>query len=297
MLLDDAAKEQFRRMMWRVVEFCGVELITYTIMSNHFHLLIRVVPRQPISDEELQQRVDNFYGSHSPYSVAVAEDIKLTGRISDCLRNRLLARMGDLSMCLKELKQRYTRWYNRMHERYGTLWSERFKSLLVEEKPYAVQLLAAYIDLNCVRAGIVDDPKDYRFCGYAEALVEEGRARRGLASFLEGETWIEQASRYRSLLFCRAAVSGHSNKKTLDRKTALETLAKGGTLSVTEILQLKVRYFTDGAALGTQAFLDNLFVSFRNHFGLKRSTAARCMAGADWTGLMVLRQLRLKVFG
>ena len=41
--------------------------------------------------------------------------------------------------------------------------------------------MAAYIDLNPVRADIVEDPKDYRFCGYAEAVVGEKIARRGLA--------------------------------------------------------------------------------------------------------------------
>jgi putative transposase len=35
---------------------------------------------------------------------------------------------------------------------------------------YALAMIAAYIDLNAVRAGLVVDPKDYRFCGYGEAM-------------------------------------------------------------------------------------------------------------------------------
>ena len=46
-------------------------------------------------------------------------------------RKQLLARMGDISAFMKELKQRYTIWYNRNHGRFGTLWAERFKSILV----------------------------------------------------------------------------------------------------------------------------------------------------------------------
>jgi len=49
------------------------------------------------------------------------------------------------------------------------LWTERFKSVLVEDSIEAVGMLARYIDLNPVRAGLVEDPKDYRFCGCAVA--------------------------------------------------------------------------------------------------------------------------------
>jgi putative transposase len=296
MLLDDVAKEQFRKFLWQVVDFCGVELITYTILDNHFHLLIRVPAPGEISEEELARRVITYFGAESSYTLAIQQDLQETGKISSQLRQRLLSRMGDLSMCLKELKERFTRWFNRAHDRYGTLWAERFKSLLVEQKPFAVQLLAAYIDLNCVRAGIVDDPKDYRFCGYAEALVNSGKPRQGLAKYLEGPSWAEQSAQYRSFLFCYAAVSGHSEKRALDRKTIHQKLDSGGVLSTAEVLRLKIRYFTDGAVLGSKIFVDEVFVQYQRHFGQKRQTGARPMQGAAWQDLMVLRKLRLRVF-
>ncbi len=60
---------------------------------------------------------------------------------------------------MKLLKQRFSVWYNRSHQRYGTLWSERFKSVLVEAKS-GVMTVAAYIDLNAVRGWSgPDDPK------------------------------------------------------------------------------------------------------------------------------------------
>jgi hypothetical protein len=43
-----------------------------------------------------------------------------------------------------------------------------------------LQTMAAYIDLNPVRAGVVEDPKDYRFCGYAEAVAGVVEAKKGL---------------------------------------------------------------------------------------------------------------------
>ena len=80
---------------------------------------------------------------------------------------------------MKELKQRFSIWFNRTHENHGTLWSERFKSLLVENNPEALKVVAAYIDLNPVRAGLCGDPKSYRWSGYAEALSGEEQAQRG----------------------------------------------------------------------------------------------------------------------
>jgi hypothetical protein len=59
--------------------------------------------------------------------------------------------------------------YNRRHGRYGAFWAERFKSLLLEGGQ-AVATVAAYIDLNPVRAALCADPKDYPYCGYAAPI-------------------------------------------------------------------------------------------------------------------------------
>ena len=70
-------------------------------------------------------------------------------------------RMYDLSEFMKGVQQRFTRWFNRVHERTGTLWEQRFKSVIVEGGT-AARVMAAYIDLNPVRAGMVADPADSR---------------------------------------------------------------------------------------------------------------------------------------
>ena len=66
---------------------------------------------------------------------------------------------------MKELKERFSRWYNKHYSRRGTLWMDRFKSVAVENG-VALRTMAAYIDLNPVRAGLVEDPKDYHWSGY-----------------------------------------------------------------------------------------------------------------------------------
>src|SRR5690606_24220015 len=73
----------------------------------------------------------------------------------------------------------------------------------------ALRTMALYIDLNPVRAGLVEDPKDYRWTGYGEASGGSKRARRGLCKVMEVplDSWEEKrggltpAAAYRCWLF------------------------------------------------------------------------------------------------
>ena len=81
--------------------------------------------------------------------------------------------MGDVSIFMKELKQRFSIWYNRSHGRFGTLWAERFRSVVVEGRPFALQTVAAYIDLNPVRANLCQDSEGFSLlwlCGSGRGI-------------------------------------------------------------------------------------------------------------------------------
>ncbi len=183
-LLDDVAKEVLRKQLWQVADFCGLEILTYALMANHFHVLVRVPQQTELIDAELIRRYRILHPKPTKYQSAHFEVIQsqLTqgGPEAEAWRARQLALMGDLSPFMKLVKQRFSVWFNRSHQRFGTLWSERFKSVLVEGKSGVLRTMAAYIDLNAVRAGLVDDPKDYRFCGYGEAVAGNQRAQAGL---------------------------------------------------------------------------------------------------------------------
>jgi len=65
---------------------------------------------------------------------------------------------------------------------------DRYKSVQVEDSETAVRTMAAYIDLNPVRAGMVEDPKDYRWSGFGEAVAGGQSARAGLSRLVKTET-------------------------------------------------------------------------------------------------------------
>ena len=135
MLLDDVAKETLTVMLRKMAAFCGLEVITYCMMSNHFHVLIRVPELLPLTDGQLVERLEALYGARGALTLLAREAMSERGKIDEDIRGKLLERMGDVSAFMGELKQRFSRWYNRTHERFGTLWAERFKSVVVEDQP------------------------------------------------------------------------------------------------------------------------------------------------------------------
>ena len=160
-----------------------------------------------------------------------ANEYSKSEKISQDLRAKLTGRMADLSSFLQELKQNFSRWYNRKHARFGTLWAERFRSSLVEGTPQALQLVAAYVDLNPVRAGLVDDSKDYRFCGYGEAIAGNHRAQNGILAIHAPGTWSEVSKEYRRLLYIKSSVSGNSSKVAVEPEVIRRELESGSTLT------------------------------------------------------------------
>ena len=184
--------------------------MTWTILSNHFHVLLEVPPPPVVAltDEEILESCRSLYSVEGMVAVEweFAEAQRMGGVVLERLRARYLKRMWDLSEFMKTLKQKFTGWFNRKHDRVGTLWESRFKSVVVEGSWKCLLVVAAYIDLNAVRAGLVDDPKDYRWCGYAEAEAGDRVAREGLAAALadanRGELRAERALRVDVVVPC-----------------------------------------------------------------------------------------------
>ncbi|HAV13044.1 MAG TPA: transposase [Opitutae bacterium] len=310
MLLGEREKEVLRKMLWQVADFCGVEILTYCVMTNHFHVLVRVPEKKGLSDAELLRRFKVLYPKPTKYQTAefarLEQSLKLGDADAEAIRQRLLARMSDLSEFMKTVKQRFSIWYNRNHgNRKGTLWMDRFKSVLVEGQGNPLQTMAAYIDLNSVRAGLVEDPKDYRFCGYAEAVAGVKLAKYGLRAIwaayadgsLRGRSSMPDALRmHRELIFGkRAADPGLSEMK---RSKALKVLeGENGQLPKSAILRCRVRYFTDGAILGSAEFVRGFVGAWQMESGRKHLPKVNDMRGTNWGDLAVIQGLRSNVFG
>ena len=303
-LLDDVAKEVLRKQLWQISDYCGLEIITYAIMSNHFHVLVRVPQKPAVTAAELVRRFRILYPKSTKYQTArfdvIQSQLKSNGDAAKEWRNQQLAMMGDLSQFMKLVKQRFSVWYNRSHQRYGTLWAERFKSVLVEATSGVMRTMAAYIDLNPVRAGLVNDPKDYRFCGYAEAVAGHKPAQQGIVQLIEGgrkHGWDWTQDAYRETLFGKGSAPKEYGAKIDD--AAMQRVIKAkGRLPLHQVLRCRVRYFSDGAVLGGHAFVQEHLGTYQRLTGKRTRTAPRPVPRiTDWGDLSTLRGLRSKTFG
>lgn len=295
-LLGAREREVFRRMIRKIADFCGVGVLTYAVMSNHFHVLVGVPGKVEIDDAELVRRVGGLYGEE----VARAVEGGLRGEDAESIRREYLQRMGDLSVFIKLLKQRFSIWYNRNNGRVGTLWSERFKSVLVEGSGRALRTVAAYIDLNAVRAGYCSDPKDYRFCGYGEACGGGIEAREGLRLIMERSKqagWRGAGREYRMILFGKGYYTQLEKEGGIGYEQFKQVRQRKGRLPLADALRCRVKYFSEGTILGSREFVEKRFLEHRERFGPNRVSGARAMRGVEWDGLCTARDLRKDVFG
>jgi REP element-mobilizing transposase RayT len=77
--------------------------------------------------------------------------------------------LANVSDGMHYLNASYTNWFKAKHEITGAIFQGRYKSMLVDEDNYAIQL-SAYIHANPLRAGIVHHPGDYEWSSYANYM-------------------------------------------------------------------------------------------------------------------------------
>jgi hypothetical protein len=219
-------------------------------------------------------------------------------------RERWFRQMWDVSRFMKVLKQRFTQWFNARHRdrrrrrRHGTLWEERFRSVLVESGE-ALRAMAAYIDLNPVRGKLVSDPKDYRWSGYGEACAGKALAKAGLwraarsgdpslgaEGSERGAGGFEVLAWYREQLFGRGLELRRADGQVVRPGFSPAQIEKvrdqRGRLPGHLFLRLRVRSFTDGLVLGSKAFVDSVVAASGDLFSRKRRTGAKRLKGLEF---------------
>jgi hypothetical protein len=249
-------------------------------MGNHFHILVRMFPEHKFTDEDIQKRYESFYGDDSRFA---------SGWIPS-LREKL----SSLSEFVKEIKQSFSRYYNKTHHRRGTLWGERFKSLIVENGETLINCLA-YIDLNPIRAGLVDRPEDYRWNSLGYHVQTNNRDNFlstdfGLMEFnVKSEK--ERIRRYRRYVYEAGALNRPD--KGQDQVIESDILEKEREsefeLKRVRRFRYRTRYFTDSGIIGTKEFVSENYQRFKDVFMSKREKIPKLVSGLD--GVYSLKRL------
>jgi putative transposase len=275
-----AEKEYLLALLQRVALYCGVEVLTFCIMSNHFHLLVRI-PQKTTADAKLEpiqlfNRVRKLYGDESADRLQALHQGAVTDGIKALWEAELAthrARMHDLSVFMKLLKQRFTMWHNHTHSTRGTLWTERFKSVLVESRDGArnpVHLVAAYIDLNPVRARVVTMASEYAYSGCGSAALGNAESQRGIMELTQIDNAAEALNSYQERL------SGNFPPLESAEEPPIPTTA----------LRSRQAAFVKGAVLGSMEFVLEVLDSMVSiHQGFRpQAYATGGMGGGLWVG-------------
>jgi len=155
---------------------------------------------------------------------------------------------------------------------------------------------------------MASDPKNYRFCGYAEALngnktaqtgimqIVTGQPTVGIAGGAAGVKWSTVQEAYRMRLF-GDGVKLRAGKASITPAQFAKVMEAKGTLPMTDVLRCRVRYFTDGAALGSKAFVAEQLARYRRKTGQRKRIPARELPPiTEWGDLVAMRGVRKNAF-
>ena len=253
-LLNSEEKEKFVEIVKKFSRLYFVNILGYCVMSNHFHLLIKMYSSEQYQDKDVIRRLKEFYGR---------EDMLWNYKL-DYYRKKF----SDISEFTKMIKQNFSWWYNRVNDRRGYFWSDRFKSVLIEKGESLISCLA-YIDLNPVRAGITDLPEDYRWSSFGYR-IQSGNSV-GYLSFegIYDEKEKNVIATYRKYLYGEGIVEKRG-KGRIDDQVYIEEKAKEFIVPPIRLFRHRIRYFSEGLVLGSKDFINNVYREFGNIVILKK---------------------------
>ncbi len=252
-------KEYFFKLVQRYAKGFYVDIHAFCIMSNHFHILATGSESQAekASGRELVRRYRAIHGSdkeipEGSYSGKGELEYDPDGGIE-----RLRKRLGSISRFMQEIKQTFSRWYNKKNNVKGCLWGDRFKGVLVA-KGESLLACAAYIDLNPVRAGLVKNPEDYRFSSMG-LKVRKPRTYKALITRFRvpGVSLLKFPAFYRQFVFEAGGIK-QENKAAIPKDIVEKVQQCKGRLQLGEKLRHRFANFSEGIAIGSHDFIAGL---------------------------------------
>ena len=258
LVLGDVEKDYLLKLIKWMSEVFFIEVFGYCIMGNHFHLLVKMENSEDYADDEVKRRL----------AILFRKDERV---ISDGQLPWFRDKLSNLSEYVKEIKQRFTRYYNKAHNKKGYFWGDRFKSVILESGDTLINCLA-YIDLNPIRANIVAKPEDYRWSsigyhaqtGNKESFLSTDLGLRAYNDLDEKERFAD----YREYLYEKGGLETNKGA-SIDEKVIAKERGKSYALTAVDRLRFKTRYFTDSGIIGTKSFVSRYYEMFKSNFGSK----------------------------
>ena len=162
--LKDEECQDFLSMMFRVAEFCGIRLLGWCIMTNHFHVLAYLPEEEELEEKEVVRRYGVLKGALVANMLANELAKKHAQNDEKGVEETLAKikkRMYDVGIFMKILKQWFTTEYNRRYAHAGTLWESAYRDRVVKMATKDLSDALCYIHLNPIRAAICEGFDEY----------------------------------------------------------------------------------------------------------------------------------------
>jgi REP-associated tyrosine transposase len=292
----DVDKEYGFRLLQNLSRYFLVEIISAAWMGNHFHLVVFAPgPDELPSNKDIAARHNAYYKSMRKKFKYGAKLPRINPRnISLCHETGL--KMIDISYFMRSFQQRFTVVYNESRNRRGRLWGGSFKSVILE-KNHSLEACVVYVELNPVRAGIVEDPADYRFttwgryCGSGRHMFHDNFVRHLKKDIMteDTSTWndAEVFAYFRSeLTRIVVAETGASSEEIFAAKTE----ARSKESMPIRFLR-RTRHFSDGAIIGSKLFVREMAGKFQEQERVNKKQLSRGFSSTG-TAIYCFRKLQ-----
>ena len=154
----------------------GVELLGFSVMSNHFHCVLRTRHDEVAgwSDEEVARRWLQIFPKRrnkdgSPAEPTEADLLTITGDKSVLAERRL--RLSSVSWFMRCTSEVIARLSNAEDQVSGRFWEGRFRAQVLDSEE-AIAACMVYVDLNPIRAGIAESPESSDFTSVQERIAD-----------------------------------------------------------------------------------------------------------------------------
>ncbi len=278
-LIDDEGKEYLMRLMFKLSKAFYINITSFVIMSNHFHILLSNSQNEAkhATKDELFSRYKAAFGDHAepPEGSFIKNSFEIDYD-EDGGVERLRHRLSSVSRFVQELKQGFSKWYNYKHNFKGSFWGDRFKGIAIS-KGDAELICSAYIDLNPIRAGIVKKPEDYRWSSIGLRVRNPKRAKiletinlenKEVKTVIDSSTgrykqevkWIKKELTfpvYRAFLYDSGKVKKEGAARISDENYQESKLLLN-KLGIGDIISYRYRNITEGLAFGSYKLISEL---------------------------------------
>jgi len=241
---------------------------------------VKMFPEYKFTDEDIKKRYVGFYGGDRAFSYGQVPSLR--------------EKLSNLSEFVREIKVGFARYYNRRQHRRGYFWGDRFKSVIVEKGETLINCLA-YIDLNPLRAGLVDRPEEYRWNSLGYHMQTGNKDNFLSLDFGLQEFGVQDAKErlrgYRRYVYEAGAVdrSEVGQRKVIVEGVVEKERKKAFKIRKVDRFRYRTRYFTDSGIIGTKEFVSTNYHRFKDIFMSKRKKIPKAVAGLD--GIYSLKRL------